>query len=368
MTAVRRSDAVNGIRGIAVVAIMAHHYLPTDFFSFNVAKAFNALLITIGGYFFASAMLKEEAALSSSSMATRMGAAKRLLTRQVLRVWPLIAFVIGLYVLLAVVDGGELTKQIYHTWWMYLLEMGNVPKLIYGGQAFPAHFWTIAAQDQILVLIAGVLTVGGIPLLRRSLPWLIATGFAVRLGAILAFMPEHPAWALEMPYSVLDVACLGILARITVEDPTARGPVRRAAYTTAAITAAVWTVLPNTNASFYSLVPMALASLAVGLVLTATDPKRSEAMASGVLSNRTLVFLGTIGLSVFFLHPFVNVVIQLAWPKAFGSMIPWWLYVLIAPGIAIAGAWAMHVCLERPLMRARSRPLPKTVHEEDAKA
>ena len=350
----RRSDAVNGVRGIAVIAIMAHHYLPSDFFSFNVAKAFNALLITIGGYFFAAAMLKESDALGSTRAKDRFGACVRLLTRQVLRVWPLIAFVIGLYVVLALVDGGELTTQILSTWWMYLLEIGNVPKLLYGGQAFPAHFWTIAAQDQILLAVACVLWIGGVDLLRRALPWLVAAGFLVRLGAILAFMPEHPAWALEMPYSVLDVACLGIMARLAVEEAGSRGRIRRAAYTTSAITTGVWVVLPNTNASFYSLVPIALASLAVGVVLTATDPKRADAMASGVLSNRALVFLGTIGLSVFFLHPFVNVVIQLAWPKLTGSMMSWWLHVLVAPGIAILGAWAMHVTLERPLMRARS--------------
>lgn len=354
----RRSDALNGVRGIAVIAIMAHHYLPPDFFTFNVAKAFNALLITIGGYFFASAILNEAPALSpETTVGVRAGAAGRLLARQMLRVWPLLAFMVLLYVALALVDGGELTRQILSTWWLYLLEMGNVPKLIYGGRAFPAHFWTIAAQDQVLLMLALILTLGGTRALRRALPAMIVGGFSVRLAAILLFMPTHPAWALEMPYSVVDVACLGVLARFAVDDAGSRGRVRRIAYTTSVLTALVWVILPNTDAAFYSLAPACLSSLAVGVVLTATDPRRSAALASSALASRPIVFLGTIGLSIFFLHPFVNTLVLLAWPKVFGSTMPWWLFAAACPGLAILGAWGMHTVLERPLMGMRRSTL-----------
>ena len=359
-----RENAVVGLRGITVVAIMAHHYMPPDFFSFNVAKAFNALLITIGGYFFAGAVLRESPALDADRVGARIGAVGRLLSRQLLRVWPLIAFVIALYVGLALVDGGTLTTQILSTWWLYLLEMGNLPKVLYGGQAFPAHFWTIAAQDQVIVLLGLLLVAVGLRRLRAWTPWIIVCGFVVRVVSTLVFMPSDPALALEMPWSVMDVVCVGMLARFAVETPGARGQVRRTAYTGSLLCALAWVVVPNTNAAFYGLTPLTLSLLAAGLVVGATDEMRGEAMTRAVC-HPVLVFLGRIALSLFFLHPFVNAVLLLAWPHATGSLMPWWLFPVVGPAVAVPCAWAMHVAIERPLLDARdardprrARPLP----------
>jgi peptidoglycan/LPS O-acetylase OafA/YrhL len=349
-----RSNAVVGLRGLTVIAIMAHHYMPADFFSFNVAKAFNALLIAIGGYFFAGFMLREESSLDSGSVRDRAGAVARLLARQVLRVWPLLAFVIALYVVLAYVDGGELTTQILSTWWLYLIDLGNAPKVMYGAQAFPAHFWTIAAQDQVILVIGLGMIVSGLSGLRRALPWLVVGGLVARIAAILAFMPDSPALALEMPWSVLDIACVGMLARLAVDDASARGRIRRSAYTGALVVGLAWVVLPNTNAAFYGLVPLCLALLAVGLVLTATDDMRADALTRAIC-HPALNFLGTIALSLFFLHPFVNTVLVLSWPHLTGSVMPWWAFAIVGPAVAIPCAWAMHVFVERPLLSARSR-------------
>lgn len=352
-TTPRRSDAIVGLRGLTVIAIMAHHYMPADFFSFNVAKAFNALLIAIGGYFFAGFMLREQSSLDSGSVLERAGAVGRLLARQVARIWPLLAFVIALYVGLAYVDGGELTGQILSTWWLYLINLGNVPKLMYGAQAFPAHFWTIAAQEQVIALVGLGMILVGLSGLRKALPWLIVGGLVVRIASIIAFMPGNSALALEMPWSVLDIVCVGMLARLAVDDPSVRGRTRRGAYTGALLVALAWVVLPNTNAAFYGLVPLCLALLAVGIVLTATDDMRADAMTRAIC-HPVLNFLGTIALSLFFLHPFVNTVLVLAWPHLTGSLMPWWAFAIVGPAVAIPCAWAMHVAIERPLLSARS--------------
>ena len=351
-TTQRRSGAIVGLRGLTVIAIMAHHYMPADFFSFNVAKAFNALLIAIGGYFFAGFMLREADALDSGSVVDRTSAVGRLLVRQVLRVWPMLAFVIALYVGLSMVDGGELTTQVQTTWWLYLIDLGNVPKVMYGAEAFPAHFWTVAAQDQVILLVGLAMIASGLAGLRRALPWLIVGGLAVRIAAIVTFMPDSPALALEMPWSVLDIACVGILARLAVEDPKARGRTRRTAYTGALLTGLAWMALPNTNAAFYGLVPLCLALVAVGLVLTATDEMRSDALTKAIC-HPVLNFLGTIALSLFFLHPFVNTVLVLAWPHLTGAAITWWAFAIVGPALAIPCAWGMHIAIERPLLSTR---------------
>lgn len=355
-SATRRSSAIVGLRGLTVIAIMAHHYMPADFFSFNVAKAFNALLIAIGGYFFAGFMLRESKNLDSGSVVDRTCAVGRLVARQVLRVWPMLAFVIALYVGLAFVDGGRLTTQILSTWWLYLIDLGNVPKVVYGAEAFPAHFWTVAAQDQVILIVGLSMIATGLAGLRRALPWMIVGGLAARVAAILAFMPDSPALALEMPWSVFDIACVGMLARLAIEDPTVRGRARRNAYTGSLLIGLAWMALPNTNAAFYGLVPLCLALLAVGLVLTATDDMRADGL-SRAICHPALNFLGTIALSLFFLHPFVNTVLVLSWPHLTGAPIAWWAFAIVGPALAIPSAWAMHVLIERPLLSAR---LPRT--------
>lgn len=364
MRVAKRNDAINGVRGMAVLAILAHHYLPPDFFSFNIAKVFNSLIITVGAYFFGSAMLGEQEALQGT-FGARAGAVVRLLWRQALRVWPMIWVMVTLYVALAVVDQGPLTTQIFRTWWLYAFGMGDVPKWIYGDQAFPAHFWTIAAQDQVILLLGLVMAAVGLKGLRRALPWLIAIGFLARtLGAAL-LMPEHPSWALETPLAVLDVAGLGVLARLSLEAPGQRNRLRQGAYTAALLAGLIWMILPNFNPVFYGLIPFALTLLSLGFVLTATDPLRSGAMTTSIVANAWFAFFGRIGLSLFFIHPFINTLLTLGWARVTGSAMPWWTLVLVGPPFAIAAAWLLHVGVELPIVKLRRRA---TVHPATAPA
>lgn len=350
----KRDDAVNGVRAIAVVAIMAHHYMPPDFFSFNVAKAFNALIIATGGYFFAASALAEQASLNSGMMRTRLAACLRLVTRQVIRTWPVVAFTVALYVLLGFVDGGTLTRQIQTTWWLYLLEMGNVPKLLYGDQAFPGHLWVIAAQNQVAVLIALIMLATSLRTLERALPAIILAGFTLRLALTTAFMPLHPAWALEGAWSVIDVVGIGMLTRLALQHESTRGRLRRTALTSAMLATLLWIVLPNWNATYYALTPLIVTMVSVAAIMTVTDaPRRSRSSAS-LLCHPVPVFIGKMGLCLFLTHPFVNTVIVLAWPQLTGGTMPWWGLAILGPALAFPFAWIVHVVIERPTINLRA--------------
>ena len=360
---VKRDDAVNGVRAIAVVAIMAHHYMPPDFFSFNVAKAFNALLISIGGYFFAGAAMAERHALDDTTFRSRASACGRLIVRQIVRTWPLVSFTVALYVMLGYFDGGELTRQIHSTWWLYLLDLGNVPKFMLGDRAFPAHLWTVAAQDQVVVLIALLLMATNLRTLERWLPAIIAVGFLLRgvLAAIL--MPQHPSWALEGPWSVIDVVGIGMLARFALQHENTRGRLRRAAWTSSTLAALLWVVLPNWNATYYALAPLIITLISVGAIMSVTDAARRSRSSRSLLCHPAAVFLGKMGLCLFLTHPFVNTVIVLGWPHLTGSRIPWWGLAILGPSIAIPFAWLVHVCIEQPTITLRAK-LGKTMKKQ----
>lgn len=350
----RRDDAVNGVRAIAVVAIMAHHYMPPDFFSFNVAKAFNALIIATGGYFFAASALAEQASLNSGMMRTRLAACLRLVTRQVVRTWPLVAFTVALYVLLGFVDGGPLTRQIHTTWWLYLLEMGNVPKLLYGDQAFPGHLWVIAAQNQVALLIALIMVATSLRTLERALPAIVLAGFTLRLALTMAFMPLHPAWALEGAWSVIDVIGIGMLARLALQHESTRGGLRRTALTSAMLATLLWIELPNWNATYYALTPLIVTMVSVAAVMTVTDPARRARSSASLLCHPVPVFIGKMGLCLFLTHPFVNTVVILGWPLLTGAAIPWWGLAILGPALSFPFAWLVHIFIERPTISLRA--------------
>lgn len=352
--AAQRDDAVNGVRAIAVVAIMAHHHMPPDFFSFNVAKAFNALVIATGAYFFAGAVLGEGLALNDASMSVRARACARLIGRQIVRTWPLVAFTVALYVALGFVDGGALTRQVHRTWWLYLLEMGNVPKLLYGDQAFPGHLWVIAAQNQVAILIAMLMLATNLKTLERALPAIILAGFTLRLALTIAFMPGHPAWALEGAWSVVDVVGIGMLARFALQHENTRGGLRRTAWTSTVLAILLWVVLPNWNATYYALAPLIITMASVGAIMTVTDAARRARSSASLLCHPVPVFIGKMGLCLFLTHPFVNTVIVLAWPKLTGSIIPWWGLAALGPALSFPFAWLVHIHVERPTIALRA--------------
>lgn len=355
MSQVNHSDAIRGLRGISVIGILAHHYFPRDYFSYNLGKIFTYLIIAIAGYFFTQLFLANRADLDAPSLRKRAASAAALVWLQFIRTWPLIAVVIVLYIGLGIIDGGELTTQVFHTWWMYLVGLGNVPKFVWGADAFPSHFWAVGAQDQAFVILAAIMVFAGYSRFAGVLPWIIGIGIAFRTVSCLFLMPDYPAWALETPLSVIDVIALAIWTRFGIERPELRGILGRHLLTSALILFLVWAVLPNTNTAFYGLVPVMVTAFAMWLLLSVSDEKRAGNWQKSLLCAPALVFMGRIALCVFFINPLVGAALNLAWLPLFHQHLPWWGLAFLGTAVSLPLAWLLHIGVERPLLRKRSR-------------
>jgi peptidoglycan/LPS O-acetylase OafA/YrhL len=348
-----RTGAIDGLRGLAILMVVIYHYVPSHFFTFNLGKPINSILFVVAGFFFASLLLKHAAALQAD-VGTRARTLIQLLVRRHLRIWPMLAIVVGLYGVLSMVDHGPLTQQIRTTWLYYLTYSGYIPHWAYEATAFPSHLWVVSAQETLLALLCAGLALFGLPRVRAVLWMFVIAGVMARLAGTLMFMPHYPALALETPFAVLDPLTLGMLARFGLDRSTHRSRLRRRIAMGLFAAIVLWAVLPNWNSTYFTLTPL-IAGLATTLVMVlSADRVRGRGIGRAGLAAPWLIFLGKLSLPLFLLHPLVNTVIRLIYAQATGVEMPWWLLFAVGPVLSVAAAWGFHRAVEEPLKRLSS--------------
>ena len=346
-------SAVNGLRGLAIVLVVIYHYIPTQFFSFSLGKPINSILFVVAGFYFAALLTKYDTALNGS-FRNRLNVAADLLLRRHVRIWPPLAIVVGCYLGLSLIDDGALTQQIRTTWPYYLTYLGYVPRWAYESRAFPGHLWVVSAQETLLFLFFGVIVVGGLRRMQRSLWMLVLIGFGCRLVGSALFFPDHPSMALETPLAVLDALCLGMLVRFKLVRRRTHYRLRRLLVLGVIGVGVALALLPNTDMTYFGLAPM-LSALATALIMiVSADEVRGRRIAASMLASPLLGFLGTISFSLFLLHPLVNTLLRLSYTRISGVEMPWWALFATGVPLSIGAAWIFSRAIEDPLKRARA--------------
>ena len=358
---------VNGLRGLAIVLVVIYHYVPTEFFSFSLGKPINSILFVVAGFYFAALLVKHEAALNAP-LRTRLSSAIDLLVRRHVRIWPPLAIVVGLYLILSAVDHGALTQQIRTTWPFFLTYLGYVPRWIYEANAFPGHLWVVSAQETLLLLFFAAIVVAGLRRVQGALWMLVLIGFACRTIGAAAFFPDHPSLALETPLAVLDALCLGMLVRFQLGRRRTHYRLRRLLTLAVVGTASALALLPNTDMTYFGLAPvLTAAGTALVLVLSA-DEVRGRRFAGSLLASPVLGFLGGISFSLFLLHPLVNTVLRLGFAQATGIEMPWWLLLGTGVPLSVGAAWLFARWVEEPFKRVRKIAGPPSWQGQVAQA
>jgi peptidoglycan/LPS O-acetylase OafA/YrhL len=347
-------SSVNGLRGVTLILIVITHYVPSAFFSGNIARPVAATMLVVTGYFF-GLVLERQASQFNGGFGQRVAAAFSLFLQRHVRIWPAVAGVILVYVILGYIDGSPLTKQIHTTWPLYLGYMGNVVKMIYEGEAFPAHFWLISAQEQLVVIFLLALVTLGYRNLRTFLIVSVIAGPLVRLGASLLWMPDRPALATETPIAIADALALGVLCRMWIASGFSKTRLRRLITASMFGLMLLWAMLPNTYAFYFSLVPLITALTGCLLIVYITDEVRSKHFESAMLSWPFLVVVGQMSLSLFLVHPLVNTVLNLVYTKYVGGVMPWWALSIVGPPLSILVAYGYFRSVEVPLRKMRRR-------------
>jgi peptidoglycan/LPS O-acetylase OafA/YrhL len=354
MRADNQDRAVNGLRGLTLLVIVSTHFIPADFYSFNIPKPASCVLFAVAGYFLMLLLMKNAPALDGPRM-SRVRTILRLLFLRHLRIWPVMAIAIGLYFLLAFAFPDLVTTQIFRTWPLYLAYLGNIPKIIYGASAFPQQFWVVSAQEQMILLYSLLVIAVGLTKANRTLPYLVGFGIAGRLAMTFFFMPDQPALALETPLSAVDALALGMLARLAVEQKISRSLLRRTNITAAVVLALLWVILPNWWTTYFTLVPLIVSFLSCALIVTMTDPLRDHRLQKTIFSYPLFVVLGQMSLTLFFLHPLVSTLFRLVWAQYVRTPLEWWKIAIAGPVLSLIVAFAFFRVIEVPLRRLRGQ-------------
>lgn len=353
MKAANRESGIDGLRGIMLLIIVTTHYIPSEFFSGNIARPAAAVMLAVTGYFLMRTL--ERADLDSPSIAVRFESVMQMLWQRHMRVWPVVAGAVLLYIILGYVDGGKTTTQIHTTWPLYLSYMGNVVKMIYEGKAFPAHFWLVSAQEQFIFGLVMILVFAKAKHMRSILVASVWIGVLTRIIACLIFMPDQPSLATETPLAVGDALALGMLCRMAIAAKQSKTKLRRQLIASMIGVFFLWAATPNVYAAYFGLTPLLAAIIGCLIILTLGDNVRGKRLEQAMLNWPFVVLLGQMSLSLFLTHPLVNTILNLSYAKMTGVIIPWWLLSLVGPPISVVVAFVYFRIIEVPIRRGRRK-------------
>jgi peptidoglycan/LPS O-acetylase OafA/YrhL len=348
-----RRDALDGLRAVAVLAVVVYHVdgtlLPGGFVGVD-------LFFVLSGYLITSLLLAEHARVGQVSLRGFWG-------RRMRRLWPL-AWVTLAVIAVASLAGvwgadrqrtlpSELSASFGHVAnWFQTGREGYV-------QASQApspvrHFWSLAIEEQFYLFWPLLL----VALLSSRLVyrrWLVPAVLAVlAAGSVAAgFAAGSPDRAYLGTDVRLVALVVGALLAWMFKARPLQAPSRRAhqrllvvwgALGVAGLAALCLVVSPD--ASWLSHGGFALVAVAAAGVVAAS---LVSSKATAVLSSRPLVFVGRLSFGLYLVH----------WPLlvALGPSRPVWLRLTVALPVALAVAYVLHRLVERPVMERRPRPV-----------
>src|SRR5512137_2654482 len=361
--------ALDGMRGVAVLMVLAFHFLHVDGEGGAAERVLLSasrsgwagvdLFFVLSGFLITGILLDARGA---------PGYFRAFYARRVLRIFPLYyAYLAVLFLAVPLLLPSLDVKRETQGWlWTYL---GNVLFAREGGfQASPytAHFWSLAVEEQFY--LAWPVLVWVLPRRRLALVCLglVAGAFALRLGIHRTTFNATAAYVLTP--ARMDALALGALVAIAAREPAWWPRVRRGAPwvlgVSAAAVAAVWVHQGGLFGGDPVVQVWAFGPLAVGfaaLLVLAIDPSPSSRL-SRALRNRTLRGAGKYCYGLYVLHYPIFLALEaagftsLALAGATGSRL---LGVLAFAGVAgaatLAAALLSWNLLEKPFLRWKDR-------------
>ncbi|MGL3805731.1 acyltransferase family protein [Paeniglutamicibacter sp. R2-26] len=348
-----RNPALDGLRGIAVVAVVAYHLwpqvLPGGFLGVD-------LFFVLSGYLITGGLLRRiDGGLSVGLGGFWIRRARRLLPAMLLMLLGATA--------LAVLAGGAMPANLRAQWLGALTYTSNWMQVAAGDSYFAAaeppyfqHLWSLAIEEQfyllwpvLLVLLAVVLRTK-----KRLLAAVAILGVAAAASMAWAFVPGQDASALYFGtwthgFGLLIGAAAAIHASSRT-SPLAAGVLPLAGRAgnlsigalLAAMLAAMF-LLPDTSAATYRGGMALFCVAAAGLVLSLGQ---RHTLVRGLLTQQHLRWMGNRSYGLYLWHWPLLVLAGLLFPPEAATAAD--LCVLAATFLAAAASWHL---VERPVMR-----------------
>jgi len=370
-----RMPALDGLRGVAILLVMAFHLYGLVYvldgrwdrgtIDLWVGRGFGTGWIGVDLFFVLSGFLITGILLDAKGTATYF---RSFYARRVLRIFPLYyAFILFMLVIAPRFDLGDSAslRDNQFWYWTYLTNIG----FSFDGLASPApfgnahvHLWSLAVEEQfylvwplvVLALDRRRLTVVALAMIPAALAFrvLLNSDFApdsVRANAAYGLMPAR-----------FDTLALGALIAIALRSDAGLAPLRRYAAPVIAAAGALMVVLFVTQEGISFIDPdiqsigyTAIAALFAGvLVIVLTGPR--DGVLHRVLVTHPLRAIGKYSYALYVVHPVVSqtmareIAERYDLPLVFRSQIPLSIAIALASGVvAFAVAWLSWHLLER---------------------
>ncbi len=372
VTGGKRIVALDGARGLAILAVMLGHM--TDYGGLRplvpVDKAYHAIA-SLGGlgvdlFFVLSGFLITGILLDSKGCD---GYFRTFYARRVLRIFPVYyAFLFVVFVILPrLTPAGSPLRSVLPEqgwYWSYLANyrIAATGWPVYGGIG---HFWSLAVEEQFYLFWPIPVFLLGRPAFRALCVALVVAGPLVRLAM---WWHGLPAIANVAGPARVDALALGALIAVLVREKDGLALLHRWARPAGVASAVALTLLLilfggwNTKAPVIPIGGRSLTILAsAGLIaLALRSPERRG--AGRLFSHPVLVFFGTISYGLYVVHPPLLILLRdlglsaSTLPAIFGSRLPGQiLFIAVGGAASTAIAWASWRWFESPILRWKSR-------------
>jgi peptidoglycan/LPS O-acetylase OafA/YrhL len=344
----------DGLRGLAILAVLAHHFWPTSGWLAEWSKLPHLGWIGVDLFFVISACLITGILLDTRG---RPGAMRNFYARRVIRIFPLYYLVVigGFLVIPRLQGSTEFVEQSGSAWW-YLLYLGNLRESLTGHE--PAYIlavtWSLCIEEQFYLAFPILVCLLSPARLRTVLWSMVIAAPLFRLVTTLAWPENERVQYLATP-SRVDVLALGCLIALGVRGhawlpsrSTTRVllPVALASCAVAFLAGGLDRTTFFGRTVGYSLV--AVASFA--FVLWALQ--RRETLATAWLRTRPLCTLGVLCYGIYLLQRPAQVLTGklLAWLVPSFEVIGTGWGLLIFSAAAVVAAAVSWFAFERPIL------------------
>lgn len=328
--------ALDGIRGIAIAAVMVAHAAPESLLFVAKWGALGVdLFFVLSGYLITNILL---------NTAGKPGYFRNFYARRFLRLFPV--YYGWLFVLAFLFPAlhrlvNTSMPDYSGNWWWYLGYLSNWKPNGGAGDPYLGHFWSLAVEEQFYLLWPTVVLLAG----RTRLAWV---GFAMLTASLVLrlawYSPETSLEVYRNTFTRLDEMAAGALASLFVPALSRQFPYRRWATAGAFLCAAVCLVAIGndwfTRTVGQTLLALSFAVLIVGAALS----------KSAILSAAPLRALGKYSYCIYVIH--IAVFGHIGWVAAWAGA-PYAVSTAAKVAVTIALAMLSWRWFEEPLLKLK---------------